>query len=278
MITLGAVSYLNSTPLIDGLETEERLRVVTGVPSRLLTELLADRVDVALCPVIDYQTAPEQLVVVPVGAIASEGPTLTVRVFSRETLESVRRVWIDGDSHTSVRLLQIVFHRLFGRIPEVEPLEPTVLTGDPGELPSAVLLIGDKVVTAEPDQSVFRHQLDLGTAWHEMTGLPFVFATWMARLGIDLGPAPEILLRQRRANRRRLDVIAARHAGSRGWPVELAKSYLGRLLRFDLDERGKASMSLFWTSCHRLGLIERCRPLRCYEDAPDLAARTGERR
>jgi chorismate dehydratase len=275
MINVGAVSYLNSTPLIDGLEHDDRLHVVTDVPSRLLGGLLAGRVDVALCPVIDYQMSPEPLRVVPVGAICSEGATLTVRVFSREPLNSVRRVWVDGDSHTSVRLLQIVFHHRFGRLPEIEPLEPTGLTADPADLPSAVLLIGDKVVAAEPNTTVYRHQLDLGTAWNKMTGLPFVFATWMTRVGVDIGAAPAHLDRRRRENCRHLDSLADRLAPSRGWPTDLARSYLGRNLHFDLDQRGLESMSLFWSSCKDLGLTDRCRPLVRYDDLPPSLARAG---
>ena len=77
MINIGAVSYLNSTPLIDGLEDDDRLHVVTDVPSRLLGELLAGRVDVALCPVIDYQMSPEPLRVVPVARVIRSWPTTT---------------------------------------------------------------------------------------------------------------------------------------------------------------------------------------------------------
>ena len=267
MHTVAAVSFLNARPLVDWLEEEEpRIRLVTDVPSRLLETLILDRADVALCPVIDFQRSTEELCILPVGAIGSDGPTLTVRVFSRRPMEGVRRIHVDGDSHTSVALLQMVFTELFGRTPDLNALESSNLNGsDDG--PDTVLLIGDKVVRDEPDLSRYPYQLDLGEVWKELTGLPFVFACWMARADHDLGDLPEILVRRREINHRRIREIVAAHAGASGWPEDLATRYLGRILRYELGAHELESVELFWSKCHDLGLIDRLRPMRIYDNS-----------
>jgi chorismate dehydratase len=262
--TVAAVSFLNAKPLIDGLDEEPGINLISDVPSRLLTSLIEDRASVALCPVIDFQLSPAALSIVPVGAIGSDGPTLTVRVFSRVPMAEVTHVHTDGDSHTSVALLAVVFNQLYGRLPEVKALESPDINGSQVP-PDAVLLIGDKVVRNEPDPVLYPHQLDLGEAWHIMTGLPFVFACWMARADHDLGDLPNILSKYRDLNRSRIVEIAATHARASGWPEGLAAAYLGKILRYDIGSRELQAIEMFWSKCHDLGLIERLRPMKLYK-------------
>ena len=266
MHTVAAVSFLNARPLIEGLENEPGVKLITDVPSRLLETLTLGSADVALCPVIDFQLSPDELCIVPAGAIGSDGPTLTVRVFSRTAMEEVRLVHVDGDSHTSVALLQMVFAELFDRDPEICTLESSDVNGSDTAL-DTVLLIGDKVVHDEPDPSRYLHQLDLGEAWKELTGLPFVFACWMVRAGHDLGDLPETLARRRELNRHRVEDIVAAHGASSGWPEDLAAKYLGEILRYELGARELESIKLFWSKCHDLDLISQVRPMRLYDNS-----------
>jgi chorismate dehydratase len=120
------------------------------------------------------------------------------------------------------------------------------------------------VVRNQPDPALYSHQLDLGEAWRRMTGLPFVFACWMARADSNLGPLPDILSRYRDLNQRRIAEIAAVHGGASGWSEEIAAKYLSEILRYDLGIRELAAIELFWQRCHALGLIERLRPLKLY--------------
>jgi chorismate dehydratase len=255
---LAAVSFLNAKPLVDGLEHEAGIELSTDVPARLPKALFEGRADAALCPTIDYQRAPSALVILPSGCIGSDGPTLTVRVFSRHPFEDLDAVAVDGDSHTSVALLQIVFSELFGRRPRLATLESG---GSPLD---ARLLIGDKVVRDEPDREAFPFQLDLGEAWKGLTGLPFVFAAWMARADADLGNLPAVLDRRREDNRRRIPEIVATWAGPLGWPADLARRYLEDILLFELGPQELASIELFWKKCHALGLVDRLRAMRLY--------------
>ena len=259
--TVAAVSFLNARPLIEGLGDEPGVAVRADVPSRLLETLIDGTADVALCPVIDFQTAPTDLCIVPVGAIGSDGATHTVRVFSRNPIAELDLIHTDGDSHTSVALLEVVLDALHGRRPELVTLGPAMHGG--ARRPEAILLIGDKVVHAESEPNGYRYQLDLGEAWKRLTGLPFVFAVWLARADRDLGDLPRVLTRCRDRNRHRIPEIVRAHAN--GWPFDLANRYLGEILRYDVGRRELEAIELFWSRCHALGLIEALRPMRLYE-------------
>ncbi len=261
-LRVGSVSFLNARPLVDGLDDDSRIDLREAVPSRLLDALVADEVDLALCPTIDFQTSPVPLQIVPVGGIGCDGPTLTVRLFSKVPVERVRRVHSDPNSHSSDALMRALLARVTGRRPDVHVLDPD----DPAE-PEAMLLIGDRVARAAPGGDRYPHQLDLGEAWRSQTGLPFVFAVWMARADRPLGELPTVLADQRRRNRTRLDAIARREAPARGWDVETARDYLGRLLRYAIGPRELEAMALFWAWARDAGVIDGARPMRIWPES-----------
>ncbi len=262
----GVVSYLNTLPLIDGLERLDSLALSHSVPSLLVDMLLAGEVDVALCSTIDFQRSPEPLRIVPAGMLGCRGATLTVRLFSTTPLERVEAIHADTDSHTSVALLEVLLRERFGNAPKIVPFDARaqVAGNHVTEHPEAMLLIGDKVVSQSPAAVRYPFQLDLGAAWYELTRLPFVFAVWMCRADSDRGPIAEIaaiLDRQRRHNRERIDGIIWRHAESRGWPRDLAARYLKECLRFDFDGEATTALDLFYDKCQSFGLIAERRPL-----------------
>lgn len=265
---VGCVRYLNARPLIEGLGESlkglPRPSICLDVPSRLAEQLEAGRVDLALCPVIDYHRSRVPLEIVPVGGISCFGPTMTVRLFSKIPINRIREVHADSDSHTSVALLQVVLSQMNGSPPAIVPYDAQAKSPRPtaGSQPTSLLLIGDKVVTACPSGVDYPCQLDLGEAWHELTGRPFVFAVWMTRLGADLGPLPELLRRRLGENLGRLDTIAARSAPRFGWDEELAKRYLTQLMRYEIGPEEVAAMHLFCTQAHALGLLNQLQPLR----------------
>ncbi len=268
---IGCVGYLNAKPLIEGLTRdnapEKPLRLRLDVPSALLEDLNQRQVDIALCPVIDYFRSPEPLVVVPVGCIASDGPTQTVRLFSREPIETLQQVHADTDSHTSVSLLRVLFHALFKRDIDIVPFDAIGSATGQLRLPEhpAMLLIGDKVVTNAPPTEQYPYQMDLGEAWKRLTGLPFVFAVWMARQHVNLGGLPEQLARQLDENLTNLDRIVTRHAVSHGWSPPSAKEYLGKTLSYRFGDRERQAVELFSQMCADLGLIADAGPLRMYD-------------
>lgn len=265
MMKLATVSYLNARPLIDGLERETDIEMIHRVPSRLLDTLESGDAKIALCPVIDFQQSAAELEIIPAGAIGCDGPALTVKVFSRSPINELDEIAVDGESHTSVALLRIVMRELWAR----DPILRTRTLGTPGSVaddkpPEALLLIGDKVIAATPDRTTYPYELDLGDAWRELSGKPFVFATWMTRVGSELGDLPHRLDRIRRDNQGRLAEIAARHADTNGWPEDLAISYLSQNLRYVLGEPELAGIEDFWRRCHEFGVIDELRPMRLY--------------
>jgi len=188
-IRLGVVSFVNTLPLIDGLENLADVELRFTVPSRLLEQLLDDEVDVALCSAIDYQRSTEPLVILPAGLLGCDGATLTVRLYSSVPLERIERIYCDTDSHTSVVLMQILLKEIYDLAPELIDYHARehVARNRPIDWPESMLLIGDKVVTDSPPAIRYPHQLDLGAVWVEHTGLPFVFALWMAKCRTDAG-------------------------------------------------------------------------------------------
>lgn len=248
MLHIGCVSYLNTKPLIYGLDRYPDLRLHLDVPSRLLEGLRDRRFDVALLPVIDYQRL-EGLTALRAGGIGSEGTTLTVRIFSRVPIGQIARIACDTDSHTSVALVRVILNKSYGLSPVVADLKGNDVAGN-----DAILLIGDKVICEEP--AGYPHQLDLGEAWRTLTGLPFVFAIWQAREGVPLEELSKRLARAREEGLAHVDEIVKEHAIPRGWPAETARKYLQENLHYEIREPQLEAIRLFHRYAAELGIVK----------------------
>ncbi|MEE9405470.1 MAG: menaquinone biosynthesis protein [Algisphaera sp.] len=253
-LAVGCVSYLNATPLIDGFaEALPQTQLVLDVPAKQIDLLDAGRVDLALCPVIDYFRSPRELRVVPVGGIGCVGPTQTVRLFSPVPPADITHVHLDAESHTSVCLLRVILNDVYGVQPPVSVgLPKPTAPRQPG---AARLLIGDKVVTHAPAQADFPYQIDLGDAWHRLTGQPFVFAVWLARHNASLANLPQALAQLLEHNLKRIDTIAATHGPRHGWPVALAADYLGNILHYRVGKPELDAIGRFAQRAATLNLI-----------------------
>jgi chorismate dehydratase len=244
LLRVGAVSYLNTKPLIWNLEAQDGVDLQLDVPARLIEGLRAQRFDVAMLPVIDYQRM-EGLRLVPSAGIGSDGATLTVRIFSRVQAERINVLACDRESHTSVALARVI-------LAERHRVQPELVELGRGE-PEAKLLIGDKVVREEGRG--WPVQLDLGEEWKAHTGLPFVFAAWMARAEVELGDLPGLLEQTKRAGLANVDRIVEQHAERLGWPPELARDYLTRHMRYDIGKRELEAIRLFHARAAFWGII-----------------------
>ena len=248
-LRLGAVSFLNTRPLVDGLDSEPGVSLHFAVPSALAGMLDAGQVDASLIPVIDVARSGGRWRRVSNSCIASAGPNMTVRVFSRVPPERMSVLHVDGDSHTSVALATLIWSRWFKRRLRIVPLASTAEAQDC----ESVLLIGDKVVTA-PVQG-HDHQVDLGEAWKKWTGLPFVFAIWAGPAGIAHERLAPLLNAARDRGVARAAEIAREAGPAHGWPVDVAHVYLIERLMFKVTPQAQEGMELFWKLAAEEGLI-----------------------
>jgi chorismate dehydratase len=249
--SLGCVSFLNSKPLIDPVVSRPDCQIHFAVPSHLLALIQSREVSTALMSVVDYHAA--DVLLLPAGMIGSDGPTLTVRIFSKVPANQIKLIHGDTDSHTSVILAQLITRERYGIAPPLVPLN--------GTRPETMLLIGDKVITAAPSDAEYPYQLDLGTEWKALTGLPFVFAMWMIRKD-HADPALATLLadaQQRGAHM--TEQLLDRHAAQHRWPRDLARRYFTDYLRYAVTPRARAGLALFFHMAADLGLLPTRRPL-----------------
>ncbi|GAB4383421.1 MAG: menaquinone biosynthesis protein [Phycisphaerales bacterium] len=267
-VRVGVVRFLNTCPLIEGLDKCRDLELVAAVPSQITPMLERGDIDIGLVSTIDATRAGVPLSILPAGAIGCDGPTLTVRLFARIPPSEITRLAVDTDSHTSVVLAQVVLARAYGVRPKVVDFDAREGAGR-GEFsddpwPEALLLIGDKVVTASPPAIRYPYQIDLGQAWKDLTGLGFVYAVWMCRQADEtderIRAAAELIRRQRLRNQSRLDWIVTTRARERGWPDDLARAYLGQRLRFECDTPQRQAVSRFLEEAHHLGLAPQAEP------------------
>lgn len=248
-VRIGAVNYLNTKPLIYDLERlTSDAELFLDVPSRLADLLATGQLDVALIPVIEYFRAGTYSIV-PDICIASRGPVLSVTLFSRVPWPAIRRVALDEGSRTSAALAQILLRKRHGLTPEVVNL-PLDRAADQIDA-DAVLLIGDRAMRA--CLPGFAHAYDLGSEWHDWTGLPFVYAFWAVREGAELGPVEEALAEAKRVGCSRIGEIAHREAPLLGLDAGFCRRYLANIIHFDLGAREQAGLHHFYMLACELG-------------------------
>lgn len=260
-LRLGAVNYLNTKPLVHGLgeaALEEKslgggYRLSFDYPSRLADDLAAGRLDVALIPSIEFFQNPAYAIVSD-ACIACRGPVLSVKLFSRVPLESIRTLALDEGSRTSVALVQILLRERFGLAPAVESLPIGATLADTAA--DAVLLIGDRAIHSPPGR--FAAVWDLGDQWRRWSGLPFVFAMWVARPGVDerqLAEQAATLEAARDRGLASLDAIAEREAPLLGLTIPQCLAYLRDNLHFTLGPEERRGLERFRRLAVDLGLV-----------------------
>ena len=239
-------------------------------PSRLADQLGRGELDIALIPSIEYfRGAASGYEVLPGFAIAARGAVRSVKLFGRVPFGQVERLALDAGSRTSQALARVWLDAAHGVRPRrIEPLPmgvpPQESTAD------AVLVIGDRAMKVPDD--AFLEAVDLGDAWFTLTGLPFVFALWVARPGVDLGDLPAALERCRAEGLADAGGIAAEHGPRLGLDQATCLEYLTRVLSYDLGEPELAGLRLFARKAAALGLAPEGADL-VFHRRRDLAAR-----
>ncbi|MGF2411359.1 MAG: menaquinone biosynthetic enzyme MqnA/MqnD family protein [Ferruginibacter sp.] len=176
-IKIGAVSYLNTKPLIYGFENgmmKEETEFIFDFPSNIAQQLLTNQIDVGLVPVAVLPTMKEYHLISDY-CIGCDGAVASVCLFSDVPLQNIEKILLDYQSRTSVALLKILLKEHWKIAPELISAEKGFEQHIGGT--TAGLVIGDRAFKQIP---LFTFNYDLGLAWKDMTGLPFVFAAWVA--------------------------------------------------------------------------------------------------
>ena len=252
MYTLGVVPYLNALPLVSDLPPGVDCREGDpGVISRWLAE---GSVDAALLPVAEAFRGVGGPFVSRYG-IACDGAVESVLLFlprDAPPAEWPKDVVLDPASRTSAALVRVLLEKRHGLAPRYVTAQTA--GPDPGDRPEALtLVIGDRAMAHR--RTWPGAVLDLGLAWKEWTGLPFVFARWTSRAGLS-PEARESLARtldgaaQRGLFRR--DELARTHGPAHGLSPAEAKRYLSVSIRFALGDRAEAGLARFREEWARL--------------------------
>ena len=252
---IGAVSYLNTKPLIFGLDktlgSDDILSL--DLPSKLATDLASGSIDIGLIPVVEYFQHPE-FEIVSDAVIACRGPVWSVRIFFRCEPADVRSLALDEGSRTSAALSKVLFHHKFGFIPKTIPLN---MEDSPIESPAdAVLVIGDRAMHPESFRPAFQSDWDLGQTWFEETGLPFVFAMWVARNNSFANTQwADAFEKARDEGLLHVGEIAQSASYKYQLTASQCEDYLTKYIRFYLHEDERRGLQEFRRRCELLGLI-----------------------
>jgi len=250
-IRVGAVNYLNTRPLVYGLDRHaDSIQLVFDLPSRLADALAAGGYDVALIPSVEALLQPGYTIVSD-ACIACRGPVMSVKLFFRVPAADVRTLALDEGSRTSAALAKILLWEQYRVQPQLERLP--IGAGLQDTQADAILLIGDRAMHTPPGR--YSEVWDLGDQWVRWTGLPFVFALWTAR-PVEKLPMAGLALRQARDEGvAAIEKIAAREAAPLGLTVPQCVSYLRDNLHFHFGPREQQGLERFHQYAAALGLV-----------------------
>ncbi len=191
-VKIASVSYLNSVPFNFGIKNSGAIdaELLLAPPSECSRLLSSGEVDVALIPVASTPELHSELgvEVITSHCIGAITAVRSVVLLSDERPCDIKRIWLDPESRTSVRLMAYLCREHLKITPKWHALTSMERLQHP-EDGDAFVLIGDKVFEHEDE---FEYTMDLAKEWITHTGLPFVFAVWCGRLGLDTSTIEEL--------------------------------------------------------------------------------------
>lgn len=236
MLKIAAVKYLNTQPLLNGLRQtglSQEVQLHLEHPARCAEMLQQGEVDIALCPVGVIPQLPSSHIVTDY-CIGSVGAVHSVAVFAHKPLHGLQGVYLFNESRTSNLLVQVLAQKHW-------ELDLIFLEGEEWQRETTnfgQLMIGDRCFELE-NQYPFKY--DLGQAWLDYTGMPFVYAAWVSRRPID----PELEQKLNAAFRIGIENIATDFAGQTTPGGTSAMSYLTENISYHLDAQKKAGLAFF---------------------------------
>ena len=254
-IRLGAVDYLNARPLVFGLEQRSDLFTLRfDVPSKCAALLHEGAIDIGMIPSIEYLRGHSPYVIVDGLGIVSDGPVASVALFSRTPLDRITSIALDTSSRTSIGLLRVLCRESFGLDPTFVPMAPDIVAMI--TRCDAALLIGDPALYLDfPALGLIK--VDLGDAWTNLTGLPFVWAFWAGRASGISSDARLALIRARDQGVAASDRIADAYCGPDR--AALGRAYLRDNIQYTLDDRAAAGLRRYYALAEEHGVVEATR-------------------
>jgi chorismate dehydratase len=265
---LGRIRYINVLPIyyaIDQAWVENGFKLISGTPAELNCQMRQGWLDVSAISSYEYGRHYQHYVLLPQLAIATQGDVGSVLFFSRLPFHSLsgKEVLLSAGSATSAALVKIVLAELYGARPlyRTGPVTDRFIDGCYG-----MLAIGDEALRLKA-RACYPYFLDLGRAWHELTGLPFVFGVWAARREyFEKQPQTvrylhKTLLAAKALGLESLHEICQMAAATVPMPLEELETYFQRL-EYDLDSGQLEGLEAFFRYLHKFGEFEEIPQLR----------------
>jgi len=243
MLKISAVSYLNTVPFIHGLKQSELMRNIDlqlDYPSICADKLINGTVDLALVPVAVIPKLKEAHIISDY-CIGANGAVDTVCLYSDVPIEEVESIALDYQSRTSVALLKILLKEYWLLNPELKKANVGFEENIKGN--HAALVIGDRAFALNTKHTYI---YDLSAIWKEMTGLPFVFAAWVANAKL---PQDFITAFNKALEKGLSDIDTALALEGTNYPnCTNPEDYLNNKISYTLDAEKKKGMKLFLKS------------------------------
>lgn len=236
-IKVGAVSYLNTKPLVYAFEKGamvDEMDLVFEYPSKVAQMLIKDEIDLGLVPVAVIPQVPNAQIVSSF-CIGATNPVASVCLFSKVPIEDIKSIILDYQSRTSVALLKILLKDFWKISPEFIVSEKEFENEINGT--TAALIIGDRALV---QLNNFPFVYDLAEAWQKMTNLPFVFAAWVANKTLPESFISDFNL-SIKDSLTQVDTIIE----SIGFPDYDLNIYFKENIDYILDDQKRAGLNLF---------------------------------
>jgi chorismate dehydratase len=236
-IRIGAVSYLNTKPLIYGFENgmmKKEVDLLIDYPSKIAAMLLNDEIDVGLIPVAVIPEMEKHFIISDY-CIGSDGRVASVCLFSEVPLYDIKTILLDYQSRTSVALLKVLIKEHWKINVAFENTSGDYESKISGT--TAGLIIGDRALMQRKKS---RFIFDLGEEWKNFTGLPFVFAAWISNKKLDM----DTIQRFNEANSFGLNKIEEVVDQNPYKDFDL-RHYYTDCISFKMDENKKKGLRLF---------------------------------
>lgn len=254
-LRVGAVSYMNTKPLVWGLDKrKDIIDLCFEVPSKLGRMFDAGLLDAALLPTIKYFENDNNRVI-PDISIAAKSMVESVNLFVKGNIKDIKKVALDTSSLTSRALTSVILSEQYGLKPDITDWENGMNIEDSDS--DAVLLIGDNAMKVKNDQF---EVVDLANEWFKLTNLPFVFAVWVTKCGTKLNGVDKILKDAKENGLKAVDEIAAIESKRLGFSKEDCVRYLTKSITYDLGKSEINGLEKFYYYSKKLGLINQKNP------------------